>query len=276
MRQESPSLVQPLLGTDPVIAAAALEQMMRLLGRLHARTSGHLETYRTIRRGLDPDWNDALSHETSLNGLKGVIPTIEEVGVPITQAFEAELEKLRGRISSPGPWLTFGHGDPCPDNWFRVGGQLLLIDFEFAGPQHALLDGSFTHLPFPTCWCCGALPAELSLALERAYRDEAAQGIPGLDDDEAFHRALADVTLVWTLEALLWRSRVESEDGTWGIASIRARILHRLNLVVATPGMRTSYPAIVEVIERLLTVLSQRWGDLELPSFPAFTAYSAS
>lgn len=272
VRQESPSLVQPLLGADPAIAATALEQMMRLLGRLHARTAGQLETYRTIRRGLDPNWDDALSHKTSLDGLKGVTAAIAEVGVPITQAFEAELERLRAKVSRPGPWLVFGHGDPCPDNWFEIGGQLRLIDFEFAGPQHALLDGSYAHLPFPTCWCCGALPAELSLELEWAYREEAARGVPEVGDVDAFRRALADVTLLWTLNALQWCAMAKNKDGTWGTASIRARIVHRLSLTVVTPEMQTSYPTAVEVTKRLLAVLRERWGDLKLPSFPAFAA----
>ena len=63
----------------------------------------------------------------------------------------SELDLLSSRLRDPGPWLTLIQGDPCPDNSLLVGEHVRLIDCELSQPSHALLDGAFWRLGFPTC-----------------------------------------------------------------------------------------------------------------------------
>ena len=89
-----------------------------------------------------------------------------------------ELELLSSRLSDPGPWLTLIHGDPCPDNSLLVDQRIRLIDYEFARPSHALLDGIYWRIGFPTCWCAGRTPADIAGRVDAVYRAELSTAIP--------------------------------------------------------------------------------------------------
>ena len=57
--------------------------------------------------------------------------------------------------------------------------RLRLIDFEFTRFGHALIDGLYPQIPFPTCWCCNVIPDGLADELTTAYRAELGARLPG-------------------------------------------------------------------------------------------------
>jgi hypothetical protein len=106
------------------------------------------------------------------------------------------------QLADPGPWQSLVHGDPCPDNVLLVEGRARLIDYEAARPSHALLDGSYWRMGFPTCWCAGRTPEDVCVRVEAAYRKELAQSIPLAIDDTAYRTELAYMSAVWLFTCL--------------------------------------------------------------------------
>ena len=140
------------------------------------------------------------------------------------------IEAIAQRLSDPGPWHGLAHRDGCPDNVLLTDGRAHLIDFEFAGPGHVLLDATYWRLGFPTCWCAGRLPDGVVARMDRAYRD----ALPIEVDDGAFRQEMAMLLFVrmfasqaWLLEGAL------SEDVTWGISTNRPRLLWHLDAAIA-------------------------------------------
>jgi hypothetical protein len=137
------SLVDPLLKGTAQEAERALKLYATALGRLHADTvgclDGHHEALQFVfgsgRSRRPPGWRVEKDAELVVNRLGGT-PSA------------SELELLSSRLSDPGPWLTLIHGDPCPDNALLVDQRIRLIDYEFARPSHALLDGIYWRMGF--------------------------------------------------------------------------------------------------------------------------------
>jgi hypothetical protein len=67
-------------------------------------------------------------------------------------------------------------------------------------------------------------------------------------------------SLGWHLERAL------QEDVTWGLGTVRQRLVTRLRRFQGEPG----WPGLHELADAMLQTLSPRWGEIELASFPAF------
>jgi hypothetical protein len=263
------SLVDPLLYGTAEDAEHALSSYAAALARLHADTFGcleaHHETFQLIfgsgHARRPPGWrveNDA-------------DPIVSRMG----QAPPAsELELLSSRLSDPGPWLSLVHGDPCPDNALLVGGRVRLIDYEWARPAHALLDGNYWKMGFPTCWCAGRTPADVAARVDAVYRAELAHSIPLALDDSAYHTEAAYMSAVWLFSCLSWRLGAALEgDERWGIWSIRGRLLWYLEAVIEMTDAAKVLPGINQAARAWLSDLRGRWPDAELLGFyPAFAA----
>ena len=210
------SLVDSLLKRPAQEAERALELYASALGRLHAETVGcldaHHETFEAVfgsgRLRRAPGWRLEKEAELVAQRIGGAPPA-------------SELDLLSSRLMAPGPWLTLIHGDPCPDNSLLVDERIRLIDYEFAQPSHALLDGMYWRMGFPTCWCTGRTPADVTTRIDAAYRMELANSIPLAQDDTAYRIELAYVSAVWLFTCLSWRlDEALERDEKWGIWSI--------------------------------------------------------
>jgi hypothetical protein len=159
------SLVDPLLRGTAQEAEHALALYATALARLHADTAGcldqHHEMFEMIfgagRPRRPPGWRVEKDAELVVKLLGETLPV-------------SELELLSSRLSDPGPWQSLIHGDPCPDNALSVDGSIRLIDYEFAQPSHALLDGIYWRIGFPTCWCAGRVPNDVATRVDAVYR----------------------------------------------------------------------------------------------------------
>jgi hypothetical protein len=216
-----PSLIDPLLKGTAQEAEHALKLYATALGRLHADTisclDAYQETFESIfgsgrpRRAL----GRSLKKEAELvaDRIGGILPA-------------NELELLSSRLVDPGPWLSLTHGEPCPDNSLLVDESIRLIDYEFARPSHALLDGIYWRMGFPTCWCAGRTPAVVAASIDTIYRMELGNSIPLALDDSAYRIELTYMAAVWLFTCLSWRlDEALKRDEMWGIWSIRGRLL---------------------------------------------------
>jgi len=195
---------------------------------MHADTIGCLEVYHQTfdsifgpgRPRRPPGWRLAKEAELVAQRIGGTPPA-------------SELDLLSSRLMDLGPWLALTHGDPCPDNSLLVDERVRLIDYEFARPSHAQLDGIYWRMGFPTCWCAGRTPVDVAARIDAAYRMELGTSIPLALDDRAYRIELTYMSAVWLFTCLSWRLDDALErDERWGIWSIRGRLLCYLEAVI--------------------------------------------
>lgn len=270
---EHRSLVEPLLEQDAASAGSALLGLSVCLGSVHAGTIGHAATFERLLR-----------ERSTVNGI--CAPTVTEFGERVTRlqtyldGFEIrtsaglapEIEAVIGAIERPGPFLSYVHGDPCPDNVFWNGEELRLIDFEFGGFGHALMDATYGRMLFPSCWCANRLPRDVVSRMETAYRKELVRGCPEAQEDRIFEAALVAICGFWLLSTLSRHlANAMEADRTWGIGTMRQRVLARLEAFVATSEEFDALPALRGTASRLQEILHEAWPDTPpLPLYPAF------
>ena len=239
------------------------------LGRLHADTAdclaSHHETFQSIfgagRLRRPSGWPFEVEKQADfvVARLGGALPA-------------GELKLLSARLHDPGPWQCLIHGDPCPDNVLIVDDSVRLIDYEHARPSHALLDGIYWQIGFPTCWCAGRIPADVASRIADVYRAEIAKAMPLARDHSAFRAELTYVAAIWLFMCLSWRLEgVLKDDSKWGIWSIRGRLLWYLQAVIEMTTSADVLPGINGAARGWLSELQRRWPDaLPLGLYPAF------
>ncbi|MER7765662.1 phosphotransferase [Kitasatospora sp. NPDC096140] len=233
-----PPVVPRLLGTDPARRVLVLEYLEHrppaedwvvdyaaALARLHAATGP------ADAGGALPAWPAPGPGDTD-----SFLALATALGVPAAPAVRAEMDALTERLrTAPGHALL--HGDPCPGNDLHTGDGVRFVDFEQASLGSGLVELAYLRIGFPTCWCSTAPPAALLDEAEAAYRAawRAATGTEAGDD-------LTDACAGWLLrgDALVQRAergtvdhlaRAVEQDWTWGTATARQRLAHRLDVV---------------------------------------------
>jgi hypothetical protein len=263
------SLVDPLLTGTAEQAERALDLYATAVGRLHADTIGCLDTYHQTfesvfgsgRPRRAPGWRLEKEAELVTQRIGGTPPA-------------SELELLSSRLLDPGPWLTLIHGDPCPDNSLVLDTGVRLIDYEYARPSHALLDGIYWRMGFPTCWCAGRIPADVAARIDATYRMELGKSLPQALDDRAYGIELTYMSAVWLFTCLSWRldAALARDDG-WGIWSIRGRLLWYLEAVIEMTDIAQALPGMNRVARGWLLELRRRWPDaVPLGRYPSFAS----
>lgn len=271
------TLVDPLLGADATAAERALLALMRTLGRLHAATVGREDAYRAVRATLGP-----VTAATPVHTPGRLRAQLPEIGAALTRAglaldarAETEVETTLTALEQPGPFWAYTHGDPCPDNDFLApDGTVRLIDFEMGAYRHALIDGVYGLMHFPTCWCAGRIPGATLARMEAAYRGELARGCPAAEDDAKWGEAVTHALAYWLLASLAWLLEgALREEEEWGIAGVRPRLVARVESFAREVSKRDEHlPALAAFAERLSAELRRRWPpeSCELALYPAF------
>ena len=275
---EHTSLVEPLLKGDAAAATQALLAFARRLGRMHVSSLGEEERYREFQRRLSPVWADIdvptpeKSSEERAKWRAEFTDICAHLGVEAGDVATRELEDALTHLTEPGSFHTFLHGDPCPDNVFYGAPELRLIDFEFSEFGHALRDGLYARLPFPTCWCANTVPFEVVQQIESAYRAELAVACPQILDEARFEQESCVVAAFWTHNIMRWdlEGALKQEE-KWGIAGTRDRLLSRIMMFLDTAHNAHQMPALCEVYAKILDQLQSLWPDATpLPIYPAF------
>jgi hypothetical protein len=262
-----------LLGNDPLLAKTHLLALAASLGQMHAATIGHKASFDQIRLELGPlsTYGEAYARQLALRWLA----SLEQLGIALQPGASDDLQKVFVAIADPGPFLAYTHGDPCPDNWRDVRGQMRLFDFEIGGFRHALLDGVYGRIHFPTCWCVNRFPPEIPDAMEQAYRAELVKGCPAAADDRLFFSAVVACCAFWMLETCEGGHSLAAlldEDKNWGISTVRQRVLVRANIFTELTARCRHLQALGETIADMAAYLKARWPQEaeQMPMYPAF------
>ena len=264
-----PSLVEPLLHETAGEAEQALTAYAKAVAALHSASVGCRTDHAAIvREGFSSSavpppadrWLADVTH--SLKDLLGDGPP------------EDDADEVAEHLRQPGGWQVLVHGDPCPDNiLLAADGHAILIDLEYARPGHALLDAAYWRMGFPTCWCAGTVPAGAMQRITQAYRTAVASAVPAAADDDAFRHESAMIDAAWLLGNVAWLLKAAlAEDGTWGRATTRSRILTYMQNAIRSTEDADILPRLRAWALTLQTDLRSRWPDtLPLSEFPAFT-----
>lgn len=249
---DADSMVTPLLEGTAEEAEAALTTYARSLARLHRRTLGSAARHTEILRVRFPN-----ARVPSPMGTEWLTREIPEL-LAGTKLPEVELAIVRSKLIDPGPWLGLVHGDGCPDNVLLSEGNAWLIDYEFSAPGHVLLDAVYWRIGFPTCWCAGSVPENVADRIEKVYRRELADVLPEAADDRAFSYEMAIATIARLLNSLHSLKRALEKDETWGIATMRSRILWYLQATIAACDRAGYFRKISQAAQTCLDTLTSQ------------------
>jgi len=267
------SLVEPLLHEDAASAEAALLRYSTRLGKLQADTVNKYRLFEKLFHSVSSSGRSFAAREQKIEErIQKVQTLMDALRVPLDAATLQELQEIRSAVIDPGSFLAYIHGDPCPDNVFDNNQQMRLIDFEFGHFGHALIDATYARMIFPTCWCANRLPQSMVMQIESRYRTELIKGCSEAQEDNIWEHALVTICGYWLLNTLGWHLEPAlKEDQDWGRASLRQRILARLEAFVITSEEFGRFQAVHETADRLRDTLGERWPETQsLPLYPAF------
>lgn len=263
-----------LLGSDAEAAEAGLMAYARLHGRLHALTAGHEADYLRIRERLGPavSSNSYYSYEWLATALYEIADLLD---VPVAPGTDEELQDLRATLLTPGPFSAFVQSDAAPDNFLFDGANWRLLDFEGARYTHALLEGAYCRMPFPTCWCVYRMPEPLIARIEAVYRAELAKGCPAAADDALFYTGLVGACVTWALSFHTMMRPLEKmleQDRLLIALTDRQRFLLYLNSAAQASASFAHLQAVGDTLRACAQELTQRWPEAaDPPSCPAFS-----
>ncbi|MDQ3657949.1 MAG: phosphotransferase, partial [Chloroflexota bacterium] len=219
-----PSVEDILVESSFDEASATLVSLAASTGLVHAAT-------RTIEdatwnesgqfiQGLDRPW-DRLAAEAA------------RLAFPDPSSAASDVARLAAAIQDPR-WRTLTHGDLTPANALVGDGLVRLIDFEVAGPRHALLDGAMLRLSFPQYGRWSALPEDVVGAMDDAYRTELAKGVPLAEDDIAYGQAMAAGCAAWAIVRLSRLGVIAADDQDGEVKRRRrSQIVHTVESCVS-------------------------------------------
>jgi hypothetical protein len=171
----------------------------RALARLHVATAGAPHEFDRARRvhGVDQegDWtHELIRWRRNVPGaMRWLAAPVRGRPIPLDAAIDAIIESF----GTPGPFLTFTHGDIAPSNVLVRGTASWLVDFEYGGYRHALYDATAWHILCP-------LPEDMLMAFGAAYREGLASELPECADPTVFAREWARVAAYRAIALLSW------------------------------------------------------------------------
>jgi hypothetical protein len=259
-----------LLGDDPDSAETMLVTLAATLGRMQALTVGNEAEFDRIRSSLGPRERRPTSDDG--NRLTTMLRNMAQVaGVEPALGIDQELRAVTKNLAEPGPFLAYLHHDPCPDNCLITDDGLKLVDFEFGGYGHALQDGIYGRIHFPSCWCVNRIREGVPLAMEAAYRAELIKGCPEAADDKRFYRAVVEACAACVINSH-HALTLAGEDGRWGISTMRQRALLRFDIVAELTKEYDHLNSVGATVRAIAEKLRSQWpaeAD-SMPYYPAF------
>lgn len=180
-----------------------LIKLARALGKMHALTIRKKAVYDSIRDRLGPR-ERAPSMTGEWRRLAGKFDEVcRKVGVKPPRAIKTEMKRVAAFIANPGPFQTYTHGDPIPMNALPIGAERKLFYFEFGDFRHALREGIYGRVCFPTWYHINRVPEDVVQEMETAYRTELAKGCHEATDDTPFFRSVVEACAYWAIHSRL-------------------------------------------------------------------------
>jgi Ser/Thr protein kinase RdoA (MazF antagonist) len=254
-----PSLADSLLAGDPSRVQADLVLYAQALGAMHAWSMSRPGSPR--RRGLStPAWLGAVAR-----GQADFLRAAAALGLAAEGA-GAEIDELSLILNETG-YHGLVHGDACPDNVRFAGARCRIFDFEHSGLGPVALDASYLLAPFPSCWCFGRLPAEVTAPAMSAYQGclQAADIELGPSWDACVAAALG----AWVIARGRVITRVLGEDREWGTTTMRPRLLAWLGSFTSAAGQCGLFPRLAGLCGEMHDRLAARWPQAVIADYPA-------
>lgn len=263
-------LDQLLLDAHRGAATDGLMAYIAAMGRMHAMTIGRRKTFDRIRDDLGP----RKAEPEPMHVLGMVIRIVRQftatAGIRLPAGIETDFAALMPMVSRDGPFMAYSHCDPCPDNCLIADNKARLVDFEIGSYRHALLDGVYSRILFPSCWCVNQMPAPIYEQMEEVYRRELAQGCLEAADLQLFKRTVVEAC-AWRLLTTLYPDLLH-KDQVWGISTLRQRTLVRLDRFIEVSASAGHLRILAAMARNLADSLREKWqSELdEMPEYPAF------
>lgn len=285
-------------------ATESLIQWGIALGKLHACTIGKQTAFNTLRETLAPrapswGWVPPWQREQGIyRRLIGSVPTTlkeqgfenfqwmlwtlrqtcETLSLPLSSQVETDLAEVVQALSSPGPFLSYSHGDPCSENCLFTEQGCKFVDFENGAYRHALFDAVYPRMSFPTCWNGQQVPVTVAGQTEQSYRTALVTGCPEAADDRLFAHALVHACTYWTLLPCQFQalSRLTAHDPSFCPANLQTtmqqRLLFRFERLAQTTVEMGYLERLGNLFQTMGTTLRKRWPvqTHQLPLYPAF------
>jgi hypothetical protein len=267
----APPVVPRLLATDDAERLLVLERLTyrrpphdwivdyaAALARLHAAAPANGAT-----AGAVPDWAGPTGADAD-----SFLAFAHGVGAAIPASVEGELADLITRLEQ-APRNALLHGDPCPGNDLHTAAGVRFVDFERASFGCGWVELAYLRFGFPTCGWATAPPPRLLPEAEAAYhaawRD--ATGTDPAGDP-------VDVCAGWLIQgdALVegarrgcadHLARAAGDDWTWGTATARERLVHRLGVLADLAADRPDLSGLRLLSAGLHAGALARWPALQ-------------
>ncbi|MEU4080178.1 aminoglycoside phosphotransferase [Streptomyces venezuelae] len=267
-RASRPAVAPAVLATDPSSRVMVLEHLHDL-GRTDDWMPGYAESLARLHALTGPADAGALpgSSGPTATDAESFLALAGALDVPVPPAVPDELAGLLDRLD-PTPHHALLHGDPCPGNDLRSADGVRFVDFERASLGNGLIELAYFRIGFPTCWCAMSVTAAPLAEVEDVYRTTW-RGLTGKD----VPGDLADACAGWLIQgdALVERAhrgtadqlaRVPAEDFTWGNASARERLVHRLSVVAHMTRDHDHLHAVGHLSSTMANRLLENWPKL--------------
>ncbi len=259
----APTVEDILFGSAPDVATAALVGLAASAGLVHAST-GMIE---------DAIWNESGQFIYGIDGPWRRLAA-DAVRLEFSDHGPAafDVAALMEALGDP-QWRTLTHGDLTPANALGGDGPIRLVDFEAAGPRHALLDGATLRLSFPQYGRWAALPEDILKAMDDAYRSELVKGLPLAGDDVAYGKAMATGCASWALVRLSRLGIIADADQEPQVKlRRRSQIVHTVETCIAAVAPTGSFPTLMAWFASVIEEMRRRWPEArqEPRRFPVF------
>ncbi len=274
-----------LYGAGRQAAIDALAAMGKTIGRLQQITYGYEAEFTARQAVLAASTTMSDSSRDCRNNLNELRACMVALGIDMDERFDGALHNLESVIHGPGIFRAFVHNDAGPHNFVFAASGARLLDFEFAGYGHGMLDVVCARLAFPPAFRGRVLPAMVVRQVEERYRAEMAEQLPEISDDDIFAEAISQSCAHWAFSKLIgfWKAYLqerleqgEARDTRSGSAPERSAFFRRqvftyLRLALAALEEHDQLPelrlALAQIVERLLRI----WPETPLlSSYPTF------
>ncbi len=244
-------------------AADGLSSFAHALGSLGVKTVGRSDEYYERRSALGPVDRQSDRLRFLGWGWSDTRQYCEELGVPIRGEAETEMIGVFESFLDPGPFLTLSNGDAGANNYLVDGSDGRIIDFEFAGYRHSLMDASNLYMP-GSMWMTVSDP--IAAGLESIYRAALSEGIPEAADDERYGIGIAGACCASAVERLHRYPRLDERAP--GHES-RRQMVSTIEAAVWAAEAHSSLAHVSGWLKRVAEALRLRWPDADVVFDPS-------